>query len=98
MGAEFNYRLFDDKLGKEKIAKLWAGMCEQSRSDRGRSYSGCIGMLKGSPVWEDTMYPTEDKAHKFVAESQHKWEPPVASSYTDEAGQKNWLIGGWCSS
>ena len=97
MGAEFNYRLFADKLGESAIHAQWDSMCEQSRYDSGHSYSGAIGMLDGEPYWSDKMFSTEDAAHEFVADTHQKWHPPLAVSFSKN-GDKFWLIGGWCSS
>jgi hypothetical protein len=97
MGATFNYRLFADELGETGILQVWEDMCEQSRYESGHSYSGCIGMLKGKPRWNDAMLATEDEAREVVADRHEKWEAPLAVSY-NENGQKFWLIGGWCSS
>ena len=97
MGAEFNYVTFADKLGKDTIVRQWDALCEQSRYDSGHSYSGAIGMLDGDPYWRDTMFTTKDEAYEFVADTQEKWEPPMAASFSKN-GEKFWLIGGWCSS
>lgn len=97
MGAEFNSVMFADHLGHQTILQMWDDLCEQSRYDRGHSYSGAIGMLRGTPCMNDTLFATRSEAEDYVAARHDKWEPPVAASFTD-GGAKFWIIGGWCSS
>jgi hypothetical protein len=98
MGASFNYRLFGDFLDRKTIAKMWDDMCEQSRHDRGHSYSGDIGMLRGNVQWHEEVLPAQHLAYEFVLQNhKEKWDPPVAAPYVNETGHKIWLIGGWCS-
>jgi len=96
MGASLQTIMFADHLGQTAINQMWDDLCEQSRHDHGHSYSGDIGMLRGSPRWTDTPYFNEDEAHSYIRMNHDKWDPPIAVSYTED-GVKFWLIGGFCS-
>jgi hypothetical protein len=96
MGACFNSRVFstDDR---EAITRSWDNAVEQSLYEDGHSYSGEIGMLRGSIQWVDKELENEDTAEDYVVDHHEKWEPAMAVSFTLD-GKKAWLVGGWCSS
>lgn len=96
MGANLSTRRYPAALGKDKIMDRWESACEVSRYEDGHSYSGGIGMLGGSPQWQDKQFETADEAEDFIAENHSKYSAPMAVSYNSSKGELYWMIGGWC--
>ena len=76
----------------------FASAMDESLYQDGHSYSGEIGMLIGPIDWQDKEFGSWREAEKYLAETQDKFDGPMAVSFVTTEGVKGWIIGGWCSS
>ncbi len=96
MGAALDYVIL--KGDRSAIQTLFNRKAEDSRYMDGHMYSGCIGMLRGKIDFRDVAMPGKKYAIDYLADTHQKWDGPMAVSFTDEHGDKAWVVGGWCSS
>jgi len=96
MGASTDTRTLKDE-DRKGIVEKWDSAVEASQYEDGHSYSGCIGMLDGSPQFKDLNLESGDEAEEYIEENHDKYDSPMAVSFTKD-NQKYWVIGGWCSS
>ena len=98
MGACYNSLQFRS-LNKRKVLREWRAAVDDSQYEDGHSYSGCVGMLTGDPVWETSkVFHSRESANEYISNKHQKCEPPIAVRCLREDGSEGWLIGGWCSS
>jgi hypothetical protein len=95
MGANLQTRTLKD-MPLPKLCAKWEAMVEESRNERGTSYSGDIGMLRGRPSFKALSQDSQRAASDLIADQHDKGCPPLAVSFMDK-GVKYWEIGGWCS-
>lgn len=98
MGANLDYRIYPDSLGKKSIETRWAQDVDDSIYDSGHSYSGEIGMLGPVIQWRK-MDPLESQnaAEEHLSEYHEKWNGAMAVPFKSGT-ETHWMIGGWCSS
>ena len=89
MGGEYNTRIYEGKLSKDKVRKMAQDTTDEMNYEDGSgSYSGHWGVKNGGIDFCSTTFATENDAENWLADNNDKWGNIGACYFDNQVGTK----------